>query len=47
MPVPEPVVIKHSVPCKALKVFETYIMIGLESGEILVYDKKNINLMSS
>lgn len=42
MPIPEPLVIRVDSPCKALKLIENYILLGLDNGEIRVYDRKTL-----
>lgn len=44
--VPDPVVIKNSHPCKGMLIFESYILLGLDSGEIKTYDKKTFDYLS-
>lgn len=47
LPVPDPVVKKHFVPCKAVKVLASFILVGLETGELKVYDKNSLSELSS
>lgn len=47
MPIPDPTVIRNDSPCKAFKLVENYIIIGLDSGDIKVYDRKSLELLSS
>ena len=46
LPIPEPVVIRNDSPCKALKLLESHILIGLDNGELRCYDRSSLELLS-
>jgi hypothetical protein len=47
MPVPEPLVIRVDSPCKALKLIDNYILLGLDNGELRVYDRKSLEQLGT
>ena len=46
MPIPEPLVIRNDFPVKALKLIDNFILLGLDSGDIKVYDRKTLEELS-
>ena len=48
LPIPDPVVIRNDSPCKALKLLDDkFILLGFDSGDIKVYDRKTLDLLST
>jgi hypothetical protein len=46
MPIPDPIVIRNDHPCKALKLIDNFIILGLDNGDIRVYDRKSLEMLS-
>ena len=46
---PEPIVMKNKVPCKAIKILSEnhLLLVGLDSGEVKVCDKRTLEEISS
>lgn len=47
LPIPEPVVIRNDSPCKAMKLLEAHLLLGLDNGELRCYDRQSLELLST
>ena len=44
--IPEPLVVMNEVACKAIKIVERLILIGLDNGEVKVADKLTLGIFT-